>query len=470
MIDGSQFQDAAQTNGSQGSSDGNNAAASETDVQSYKPPDQSVSGWKSYTWWMKVKVEILCIPTNLLLILMAPLMMLTASYENAYPSSSHIQRQGQQQRRQPSTSSELQLPSPTTTISPPARDPITYYSGLSTRFPPPWRKTIDRLCLTICLFAPFWLPALWTASIINIGGPLKQDSTSCLTREHEKGFRGNSDFYGLGVRLGIYFQWIAATLAMRFMPSARHLVVGSYILFQVGMLSAAYLLILPRSCTFNAEMSIVLQLLWGGAAQVCIPFHTTKKSFSERSRHARLEIMFVVIGIAIFAIASWFNLRLWLHDEKDFMETPGGTTEFFILGNVPPTNVWEARRYRGSLTLFRFVELVHVLRRDKVGSFLFSELLEWTFLSATDLASGGLATLMNIAVKAVIWGTASVCLASDLMRAIPEDEPATDKDEHSDALGICQGFLEKWSANLSPSRCVSWANERVAGTGYSVIW
>ncbi|KAK5073412.1 hypothetical protein LTR70_010275 [Exophiala xenobiotica] len=440
VVDGSQFQDAAQTNGSQGSSDGNNAAASETDVQSYKPPDQSVLGWNSYTWWMKVKVEILYIPITLLLILMAPFMLLIASSENEHPSSSHIQRQRQQQRRQPSTSSELQLTSPTTTISPPARDPITYSFGISTRFPPPWRKTIDRLCLTICLFAPFWLSALWITSIINIGGPLKQDTTSCLTREHEKGFRGNSDSYGLGVRLGIYFQWIAATLAMRFMPSARHLVVGSYVLLQ------------------------------GGAALVCIPFHTTKKSFSERSRHVRLEIMFVVIGIAIFAIASWFNLRLWLHDEKDFMESPGGTTEFFMLGNVPPTNVWEARRFRGWLTLFRFVELIHVLRRDKVGSFLFSELIEWTVLSAMDLASGGLAMLINFAVKAVIWGNASVCLAFDLTRGTPKDKAATDKDEHSDALGICQRLLDRWSANLSPSRGVSWANERVAGTGYSVIW
>lgn len=217
-------------------------------------------------------------------------------------------------------------------------------------------------------------------------------------------------------------------------------------------------------------MSIVLQLLWGGAALVRIPFHTKKKSFSERSRHVRLEVMFVVIGIAIFASASWFNLRLWLHDEKDFMETPGGMTEFFIIENVPPTNLRDARRYRGWLTLFRFCELVHVLRGDKAESFVFSELIAWTVLSAMDNAIGGLATLMNIAVKAVFWGTACLCRVLDLTTAGPRGESAIQKDGNSDALGICQRFLARWSASLPPPRCVSEANERVAGMGYSVIW
>lgn len=239
VVDGSQLQDAAQTSDSPGSSDSNNAAASGTNVSSYEHPHQSVSGWNSYTWWMKVKVDILCIPLTLLLILMAPFMLMLAS--SPYPSSSQIQRQRQQQQRQRQrqrqrpASSQLQLASPPTTTSPPAGNPITYNFRISTRFPPQWRKTVDRLCSTICLFAPFWLSELCTA-VANIDSPLKQDTTSCLTREHEKGFQGNSDCYGLGVRLGIYSQWVAATFAMRFMPSVRYLIVGSYVLFQVGML------------------------------------------------------------------------------------------------------------------------------------------------------------------------------------------------------------------------------------------
>lgn len=348
VVDSSRLLNSAQTNDPQVPCDGSNATASEPCVPPYyEPSDQPVSERIAYTIWTEVKAEITGMPLMLLLLFMAPFMLRLTLRTHEESSLSNDQRQRQLIRRQRSISSELQLTSPTTTTSPLAIDTPSYKFRVSTCFPQPWRKIIDRLCSTLFSFAPLWLPAVWVTLVVGIGSSSKQDTTSCLTREHEEGFRGNSDIYGLGVRLGIYHQWIAATFAMCFMPSARHMIAGSYALSQVGMLAAVCLLILPKSCTFNAEMSIVLQLLWGGAALAYMPLHMKRKSFAERSRHIRLEVMFVVIGIAIFAIVSWFSLRLWLHDGKDFIESPGGVTEFYIFRNVRGTGVGPMRRFRG---------------------------------------------------------------------------------------------------------------------------
>lgn len=58
-----------------------------------------------------------------------------------------------------------------------------------------------------------------------------------------------------------------------------------------------------------------------------------------------------------------------------------------------------------------------------------------------DMASGGLAMLMNFVVKAIIWGTVCVGLVSELARPVLEVGTATDKDEQSNALGICRRFF-----------------------------
>lgn len=46
-----------------------------------------------------------------------------------------------------------------------------------------------------------------------------RDSYSLVGREACRGFAGNSDLYGLGIRLGIYLQWISSLLANSLLPT-----------------------------------------------------------------------------------------------------------------------------------------------------------------------------------------------------------------------------------------------------------
>ena len=49
-------------------------------------------------------------------------------------------------------------------------------------------------------------------SAISVAIPLGQSSLTKYKRDDSCGFDGNSDLYGLGIRLGVYFQWISVPI------------------------------------------------------------------------------------------------------------------------------------------------------------------------------------------------------------------------------------------------------------------
>jgi hypothetical protein len=85
-------------------------------------------------------------------------------------------------------------------------------------------------------------------------------------------FQGNSDVYGLGVRLGVYLQWIASHIANR----NRHCKesIGGFLdtntIFLSALIIATGLLSLERSSTYAVEIAIVLYLIWGTLGSVLV--------------------------------------------------------------------------------------------------------------------------------------------------------------------------------------------------------
>ena len=108
-------------------------------------------------------------------------------------------------------------------------------------------------------------------------GEMKHSSPKkCIDRYTDAGFLGNPDFYGLGIRIGIYLQWLGSLIANSFLPGDRRAMAGAYASFGVALLVAVLLLIFQNDCAFTAEMIVLLTILFGGLYVVLLPFFTLK--------------------------------------------------------------------------------------------------------------------------------------------------------------------------------------------------
>jgi hypothetical protein len=105
----------------------------------------------------------------------------------------------------------------------------------------------------------------------------------CASRSYSPslGFVGSPDFYGLGIRVGIYLQWFASLAANAFLPGDRRSMVSAYAGFAIALLVAVLFLIFQHDCTYTAEMIILLNILWGGSLLVLTPYISKEFDFKD---------------------------------------------------------------------------------------------------------------------------------------------------------------------------------------------
>jgi hypothetical protein len=188
---------------------------------------------------------------------------------------------------------------------------------------------------TILTFSPI---ALLTWALVAYAQ--QTDPSTCedpLTgrdRRLETGFVGNSDFYGLGIRLGIYLQWLASLIANPLLKSERDSMAGAYLTFSLALAVAVLLLAFQHECAFTAEIIIVLNIFWGGTLLVMVPFVQLLADV----RTTGLGLALIPLILSMLPVSAWFWLRLALHGDADFLQTPGGTS-FFLLARVGPSDL-----------------------------------------------------------------------------------------------------------------------------------
>lgn len=253
---------------------------------------------------------------------------------------------------------------------------------------------------TCSRYGPHSLYALCVSTIFRAGVPSRQHAQACVARQGEDEFVGNADMYGLGVRLGLYLQWIAATLAIRFVPSARRYVLSSCLFSQFGMMVALFLLILPGTCTFTAEVSIILQFLWGGSAIVLVPSSSRRTTYNPKSKYLSLDLLTAVMGFAVFIFTSWFHFRLFFGNEQVFAGTPGGTHTFW-LGPLDPSAEPFVRKMQVFWIVVRSFELID-LCRNQPRVFILSCFLDWNWWASATMASGALANMLQGIVSTMV--------------------------------------------------------------------
>lgn len=194
---------------------------------------------------------------------------------------------------------------------------------------------------------------------------------------------GNADFYGLGIRIGIYLQWIASLLANRYVPDAvRNLLITNTIfLLAVSIVAAqstsaktlrkAEALTLQHLC-FGFLFSILT--IWGYRVRAKIK---SKVGFSLAETSFRL-----VLSAAICSYGVWF----WFVGNKTLSDETCSTVTF-VLAKVDTLG---PVRY--------FYQVQSVLLVATYGTLLLRHCFTWLLLAGKSIFSSLLPAVALTAV------------------------------------------------------------------------
>lgn len=152
------------------------------------------------------------------------------------------------------------------------------------------------------------------------------DVQSCAVRATNAGFVGNPDFYGLGIRVGMYLQWTATMITRLALPADLYDVFIPGIIFALAQAVALVVLLCQRTCTYTAEIFVLGTLLWTGIYILDVPGWTATGALFKR---ASLGVAGLTWALTLPALL-WFLGRMVVYGERDFAATPGGTVGFLF--------------------------------------------------------------------------------------------------------------------------------------------
>ena len=174
--------------------------------------------------------------------------------------------------------------------------------------------------------------------------PPNQINVQCQARvKPNVGFQGESDFYGLGIRIGLYLQWVAGLITNCFNSTEREAVLTAYGIFNLSITIAVVVRIFNRNCTFAVEMFVALTMFWGGLNIVIVPL---SRGLSLKRMRQNIRLLYLdpvayhfgwrlkwflsLLNYIMSPVTIWFWARLFAVGQRDFAPTPGGSTFFFF--------------------------------------------------------------------------------------------------------------------------------------------
>jgi hypothetical protein len=158
-----------------------------------------------------------------------------------------------------------------------------------------------------------------------------------------EGFEGNSDIYGLGIRVGIYLQWASCLLANHTLPNTRIDLAKDYLIFLIAIAVAVFVMSVQSTCNFALEIVILYYMFFGGYLCICTqPNLTTSKSKVKWLGMTWHNAILRVLYILMIGHSAWF----WIHGyDKVFAKLPCGTHHFFF-GKISDPGAIELNRLR----------------------------------------------------------------------------------------------------------------------------
>lgn len=166
------------------------------------------------------------------------------------------------------------------------------------------------------------------------------------------GFKGNSDIYGLGIRLGMYLQWTAATITsgLALYPDDHHEWMDTSLMFMIAMLVAVFLLSSGQETTYFVEIFVVSLIMVGTytTASGGVIGPSGQELIDKRGFIWMFGIRSVVAQIIAVVALNYFSWYWLAGFRNPFQETPCGTT-VFLFG--PLRNIRVARGIFGAFSL-----------------------------------------------------------------------------------------------------------------------
>jgi hypothetical protein len=179
----------------------------------------------------------------------------------------------------------------------------------------------------------------------------------CLSRQTECGFVGNSDLYGLGIRLGLYLQWFASWLANIWLKDERRGLAETYMVFSLALFIALFVATFQDTCTYIAEIITILFIFFGGCYVAVGPVLDLTGDFGEllvsqvpERKYKGLEMSWLVVQMPTAIYNCWFWIRMAMGSGTGFTHTPCGTS-FFLLARVTSSHLRPASGFMAFISL-----------------------------------------------------------------------------------------------------------------------
>lgn len=221
----------------------------------------------------------------------------------------------------------------------------------SSHDPPPRSTLIDIIFVIIKVFPLMIAFILITWAITKYGERSSEEiDRQCRDRSQQSiGFKGDADFYGLGIRLGIYLQWASAFLTNWFTPFEREPFTVTYFVFSISLTIAVIARVFSQQCTFAAEMFVVLTMFWGGLNVILlmpmlrgimvdrnleVPLEVRGKIYNKLKTSQGLIWTSSLLNVFMSPVTIWYWVRIAKVGQRDFASTPGLTTSLFFFARI----------------------------------------------------------------------------------------------------------------------------------------
>lgn len=186
--------------------------------------------------------------------------------------------------------------------------------------------------------------ATWPDFDMELSRSIQTNQTLCA-----HGFDGNADLYGLGIRAGIYLQWMTCLLANNLLPEKRKELQKVYLVFSLAVCIATIVSSVAVTCVFSIEVEVLHWMYWGGFLSV---FATSPSSTQLGSgvKWVGLDIL-TAIQFTTHALMTYHGVWfIWYAYDQVFARMPCGTYHFYIAPLLDPSpSFWFVRDFLTTL-------------------------------------------------------------------------------------------------------------------------
>lgn len=256
-----------------------------------------------------------------------------------------------------------------------------------------WARWI-RTCYGYCFedgFSVFLCIPL-IISLVLIAQRNTFDEAECRLREQSCGFEGNEDAYGLGIRLGVYLQWLATFLVSTVLHEEERPLMATSSVFSGALMVALLVLTFADGCTYAVEAIIMFSIILTTIALVMLTktargmYDLVEKHMTSTRSHSPSPMSpadrnnsFLIshskgvrgwvsgtgtLELLITAYGCWFWVRMAVGTDTTFAQTPCGTS-FFLLARVRSSGIPISSGFLAAFCFYLLIEtfLGWVLRR-----------------------------------------------------------------------------------------------------------